>query len=468
MLDSGKFMDFPEASKKDWINQVEKDLKGESIEQKLVTKTIEGFSIFPFYTTEDTQDLQWIKNFNNQFASDAPSASTSPRKWTNVVEIFSAGEKEQNEEMLLALKNGADGCILELSGRENLSVLFKNISIESLEVWIKPIEDPEFCVAAFFKWIDEKPTPLQHIRGGLVWDSLAVGFDQRIQLADQMDTLLNVFERCRPYPYFKSICLDTSIYHDAGATAVQEIGYGMGAFIELMDGLSQRGCDKEEVFRNLFLLIAVGSNYFMEIAKLKTFRVIGTQLALLYKVNLAPGDLYLFAKSGYWSKCKTDPYNNLLRNTTEAMSAMIGGCNALHIEPHDKYGQSPEGFSKRMARNISNILKEEAYFDKVLDPAAGSYYVENLVDLLNDHAVQLLRQLEDEGGWGRAYFENRIQHAVKETRNNRFSKLATGQKKLVGIKPNPGIDIEAILNKNPEEDYQLKPFSQGFLFETES
>src|SRR5690606_31591717 len=141
-----------------------------------------------------------------------------------------------------------------------------------------------------------------------------------------------------------------------------------------------RGCDKEEVFRDLFLLTAVGSNYFMEIAKLKTFRVIGTQLALLYKVDLAPRDLHLFAESSYWSKCKTEPYNNLLRNTTEAMSAIIGGCNALIIEPHDKYSQSPQGFSKRMARNISSILKEECYFDKVIDPAAGSYYIENLVD----------------------------------------------------------------------------------------
>src|SRR5690554_1648052 len=126
-MGSNKFLDFPEVSKKDWLNQVEKDLKGEDFVQKLVTKTIEGFSIFPFYTAEDTEDLQWVKSFNNQSASEASAAGTSPRKWTNVVEISSAGEKEQNKEMLLALKNGADGCILELSGRENLSVLFKNI-----------------------------------------------------------------------------------------------------------------------------------------------------------------------------------------------------------------------------------------------------------------------------------------------------------------------------------------------------
>lgn len=466
------FLDFPGRSKKDWIDQAKKDLKGADFEKKLVTQTIEGFSTFPFYTAEDTEGLQWIKSFHNQFDSHLAPSQNSPRKWSNVVEISPGGEKEQNEEMLHVLQSGAEGCIITLSGQEDFSILFGEISLGSSEIWLRHLGSPEACLNAFFNWVEKNPVPAQKIRGGLIWDSLAVGFDQPIRLEDQMDRLLNVFERCRPYRYFKSICLNTSIYHNAGGTAVQEIGYGLGALIEIMDGLTERGCDKEELFRDLFVLTAVGSNYFMEIAKLKAFRVVATQLSLLYGLALAPGDFYLFAKSSYWSKCKTDPYNNLLRNTSEAMSAIIGGCNALFVEPHDQYSQSgPQGFSKRMARNISSILKEECYFDKVIDPAAGSYYLENLVDLLSDHVMQFLHQLEDEGGWGNAYSDNRIQKAVKETRKTQFERLIAGQKQLVGIQPNPQLDmdIEAIIKSDSrEEPYQLKPFSQDFPFETKT
>src|SRR5690554_434406 len=293
MMADNNFLDFPHLSKKDWIGQVKKDLKGEDFEKNLVTKTMEGFSIFPFYTAEDTAGLQWLKSYHHQFDSHPEPSQSSPRKWSNVVEISPGEEKVQNGEMLHALQSGADGCIVSLSGNENLHVLFKEVSFESLEIWITPLETPGASLKAFFSWVEEKQIPAQKIKGGLIWDSLAVGFDQPIRLADQMDRLFDVFERCRHYPHFKSICLDTSIYHNAGATAVQEIGYGLGELIEIMDGLTERGCDKEDLFGDLFVLTACGSNYFMEIAKLKTFRVMATQLSNLYAVGLAPSDVYL-------------------------------------------------------------------------------------------------------------------------------------------------------------------------------
>src|SRR5690606_40325557 len=125
-----------------------------------------------------------------------------------------------------------------------------------------------------------------------------------------------------------SLCLDGTVYHNAGATAVQEIGYGLAALVELWDGLTERGIDAQSLFSDLHILTAVGSDYFMEIAKLKTLRIAVQQLAALYQADILPEDLPLLAMTSSRSKSEQEPHNTLLRNTTEAMTANIGGCPA--------------------------------------------------------------------------------------------------------------------------------------------
>src|SRR5690606_15287967 len=170
--------------------------------------------------------------------------------------------------------------------------------------------------------------------------------------------------------------------------------------------LTERGADAVSIFKDLFIKSAVGSNYFMEIAKLKTFRTAMHQIADLHKVDLQYSNVHLFTTTSQWSQTGMGPYNNLVRNTTEAMSAILGGCNTLFIRPHNSFAQNPDAFSKRMARNVSSILKEECYFDKVIDPAAGSYYVESLMASLYKHAIQLLKKAEDKGGWYQLYLQH--------------------------------------------------------------
>ena len=133
------------------------------------------------------------------------------------------------------------------------------------------------------------------------------------------------------------------------------------------------------------------------------------------------------------------------------------------VQAHDQYAQDPGVFSKRMARNISIILQEEAHLDKAMDPAAGSYYIESLIDSLYGKAVQLLQSLEDDGGWWKAYANRRIQHEVKAARNHKISQLAQGNNNKLGLKAvEPDQTQSAAF---PEEDYQLKPFSPFLLFE---
>lgn len=405
---------FTPVDKQAWIDQAKKDLKGEDFEKGLITPTKEGFPLFPFYTAEDSQALGWVKSYENQVHPPSINPGLPPRVWANVVEISGGDEKMVNREIRFVLDNGADGLIMEISGKEDLDVIFNGVLPEYIQLWIKPVSAPGKCLKAFFEWVSSQAVDNDRINGGLLWDSFTL--DHQDKLEDQLEEILMVHELSKPFPGFKSICVDTSLYHNAGATAVQETGYGLAALVELIDGLTKRGVKAKAIFQDMFLKSAVGSHYFMEIAKLKTFRIAFHQLADLYQVAISPEDIHLFATSSPWNKATMEPENNLVRNTSEAMAAIIGGCNTLFIEPHDKGFKNPDDFSKRMARNISIILREESYFDIILDPAAGSYYVENLVHSIQEHAVRLLQTVEKNGGWYKLYLDNKIQEEIIKIR----------------------------------------------------
>ena len=335
-------------SKQQWINQAIEDLKGDDFIQKLVTNTLEGFPVFPFYTAEDTESIDWVKGYENKFHPASEIPGIPPRIWTNAVEIGGTDESVLNKEIKLVLGNGADGLILELSGKENLDQIFEGVLPQYIQIWIKPHGEPKAALQTFFDWVDRNSIVHSHINGGLLWDGLVQGFDRPIDLENQIKDAFFLHEISQSYPNFKSICLDTSVYHNAGATAVQELGYGMAALVELLDGLTERGSDAVSIFRDLFINTAVGSNYFMEIAKLKAIRAAMHQLADLYHVDLQPSDVHLFTTNSQWSQSGMGTSNNLLRNTTEAMSAIIGGCNTLFIMPHDKFSQNSDAFSNKV------------------------------------------------------------------------------------------------------------------------
>ena len=447
------FQNFSSADKQAWEDQAKKDLKGGDFEKQLVSTAAEGFAVYPYYAAEDTVDTQWIKAYDNRInpVSDIPGGSA--RHWVNAVEVVAKDEAALNQEIRLVLENGADGLILSLSKDLDLDKVFNGVLLPYISIWIKPTGEIIPIVEAFADWLGRKHFDIADLKGGIIWDGLRQGFDQSIQIEEQIDRIAFIHQLFASYPQFKSICLDSSVYPNAGSTAVQELGYALAALVELWDGLTERGIKPEVLFSDLFVLTAVGSDYFMEIAKLKTFRITLHQLAKLYEVDLLAEEIYIFASTSRWSKSIDEPYNNLLRNTTEAMSAVIGGCNALFVAPHDQNLDTPAVFSKRMARNISTILKEESYFDKAVDPAAGSYLIENLIHSLYEESLTLLKNVESEGGWWKLYLNHQIQKEVKVMRNTKFQQLIQGEIKKVGIAEHTPDDT---FTHFPEEDYQLR------------
>lgn len=462
------FSDFLDTTKQDWINQAILELRGKDFDNTLVTRTREGFSLAPFYSLEDFKAHEWTKKYQNQVNPKPEIPGIAPRVWSNVVRIDVKNDHAANQEIMEVLQHGADGLLLVLEGYENMEILLRNVMPQYIQVFLRPKTNPVQSLATFFDWVNENGFEKKEIHGGLLWD----GFAQNLEVPSEKQSILddaeNLLELGLPFPSFKVFSLNSAIYHDAGATAVQELAFGVASWIELMDGLTERGRSTQEIFEKMLVESAVGSDYFMEIAKVRTLRILIHQLAGLYQVNLAPESIFIFANTSYWTKTALDVHSNILRNTTEAMSAILGGANALHVLGHDVALGAPNEFSKRMARNISSILKEESYLDKVLDPVTGSYYLASLMSSLFYAVKDKIDFLEQKGGWWKASQNSSLQEEIKTTRTERMLAVKNKSETKIGVNKYVNReDSDASIQQKwiTEGNNQLKPARQSVLAE---
>lgn len=210
-------------------------------------------------------------------------------------------------------------------------------------------------------------------------------------------------------------------WHEQGATAVQELAF---AIAEASEVLASGG----EVPA---IGLCAGSNYFFEIAKFRAARVLYANLARAYGKH---GEVQICASTALSNKSLYDPYTNLLRATTEALSAVLGGCDSLHVQP--------ARFTPRLALNVQRILKEEAHLDAVADPAGGAYYVEALTSALAQEAWKLFQEIESLGGWSKA--QDRVVALAAEARAAKEKAVASRRKTLVGVNNYPDTGESAL------------------------
>jgi methylmalonyl-CoA mutase len=219
--------------------------------------------------------------------------------------------------------------------------------------------------------------------------------------------------------------------HEAGAHAVQELGYGIAAGVERLTALTAT-LPVDTIAGQIEFVFAVGPHYFIEIAKLRAARMLWAQAVAAF----GPKDddachMRLHVRTPLRNKSAYDCYTNLLRTTTEALSAVVGGCDQLTIKPF--------GFDSHLALNVQRILKEESHLDAVADPAGGSYYIEALTDLLAREAWKLLQQVEAEGGYAAALASGSIEKALAETRLVREQAYSVRRRALVGVNNYPNV-----------------------------
>ncbi|MFW5760818.1 MAG: methylmalonyl-CoA mutase family protein [Cyclobacteriaceae bacterium] len=449
------FSEFPSISKEQWKEKAIKDLKGADFE-KLVWKTLEGFEIEPFYTIEDIADLDYLQKFENF----NQRTTAHKRTWINCEKIKVKDNKKGHADVSDALHGGAQGLIFEVDNPDavNFEILLSQIDINPLSISFVCKKNPVKLINRYFEFLQNNNINLQQINGNLEYDPIgnyAIG-DPLPQ--DAFAELAEVVKLTEKAPGFFSITVNSSHFHDSGASIVQEVAYTLNTVVEYIDKLSENGIPVEKIINKVQFSIAVGTDYFMEIAKLKVIRILFGKIAEAYDLkDFNPGDIRIHCFTALWSKTLYDPSVNMLRDTTIAMSAVIGGCNSLYIEPYDVSYKNPKSFLKRIARNISTIIKDESYLDKIIDPVAGSYYLENLIDKQLQSSWSLFQEIESKGGFLAAFEESFIQDNITAIRSNKLKRISQRRDIIVGTNQYPNV-LEKL---DPEEIQALDHTGNG-------
>ena len=262
-------------------------------------------------------------------------------------------------------------------------------------------------------------------------------------------------------------------FGNSGSTIVEELAFTLSAGHDYLVRLMDAGLDVDAAARKLRFSFSVSSNYFMEIAKFRAARMLWANIVKGYgPAKNCACKMQIHAETSRWNQTVYDPYVNMLRGTTEAMSATIAGVHSLEVTPFDTSFENPTEFSKRIARNVELLLKNESHFDQVVDPAGGSYYVENLTQSIAAEAWKLFLEIEEKGGYTEAYKAGLIVERIKASAAAKDKNIATRRQTLLGANQYPNftevagkeITAESVTRKQAEGNV-LVPYRGAMAFE---
>ncbi|MFC3415545.1 methylmalonyl-CoA mutase family protein [Algoriphagus hitonicola] len=457
------FYPFEPSRKSDWLKQVEKDLKGKDFDQSLLSFAWGEIRQEPFYTREDLEDpIQPMK-----FHLDPELPGMGARYWSNAVLIENTTNPKTNTEILDQLQNGAEALILKLEGNENWDTLFKDVLLEYISVYLLPSKNNLDPVFEFINWVKSKNFNPKQLQGAILWSPTTSLFEGETTFEKGLKLGIDLLQSLSPFPKFHAFTLDLARYANSGATGIQEVAFGLGELIELVAQLEERGIDKKTCFQNITFHSAVDSDHFPEISKLKALRNLITEVADKFQIELSQEDIHLLCSTSTWSKSFVDKNSNYIRQTYEAISAVLGGCNALWICPAEKI---PGALERRIARNISTLLREESYFDKVIDPAAGSYYLDKIQSGFETEIKKRIATLEKNGGWLHSFSNRSIHTEVRKNREAIQRQVLNQEKTVVGanrFSPEGKLVNNLAFEVIQEQEFELKPTRATYLLESQ-
>ena len=341
-------------------------------------------------------------------------------------------EKETNLRGRAMLKKGAEALMVNLEKNEKveLTKLLDGIKLSETPVFFQTGGREVATVSELLRFI-----PYQ-MKGGLADDGLARWTQTGELSASYFKELANCIQQTQKSPQFRTVCVSSHVFHNAGANIAQELAFTLSSAVTYLDKLTDEGLTVEEILSKVYFSLSIGTNYFLEIAKLRALRYLWERISGQFLKEVVRYDkayCYIHAQTSTFYDAAITPNTNMLRATTEAMSAVMGGCDALTVHAYDAVFQESDEFSERIARNISILLKGESYLDKIIDPAAGSYYLENLTLQLADKAWELFLAIEEKGGFMEAVTQNVIQESIEENYEQTLRALQDGKRVMVGV-----------------------------------
>lgn len=432
------FSEFPEITTSMWEEKITSDLKGDDYLNKLVWNSDEGISVKPFYRQEDTELLDYLEGIGN-----LKNQSDTPNGWL-ICQQLTPGKKleKTNKRIKAALKGGAQAIRIQLgearfSEVPVLEELFDGISLNATELHFGGCPRADALYSSLCTVASHKGSASSGLRGCLGADPLGKMAETGVPVAS-FENLVKLVKKVKASsPEMKVIEVHGSLIQNASSNLVEELAFSMAMASEYMVILTDRGIDPLTAQEALLLYLGSGPNYFMEIAKLRAARILWVKIAEAYGVEASLARIRIHSVSSQWNMTLYDPHVNMLRGTTEAMSSILGGADLVNVLPYDYPNGKGSAFSDRIARNVQIILREEAYFGQVADPAAGSYYIESLTDSLAEKAWSLFCEVESMGGFRKAFAAGWIQDKAEASRKKKTDRASSGRGRILGTNAYP-------------------------------
>lgn len=386
------FSDFNAISSKEFKQKIQYDLKGASYNDTLIWHTQEGIDIKPFYHRDELEQPSFVPNM--------------PRQWYIGESIFIRDAQQSAQTANRAVTSGAEAIYFIADAPFKVDVLFKNLLHRDIPLYFQlNFLDKDFFVSVYAFAKKFSITLKLDIINHLVTDG---NWYQNLK-KDHEDFKAIVSQSSQ------GVTVDTRVYQNAGATMTQQLAYGLAHLNEYFNL-----CEQEQVpIRTITFEVAVGTHYFFEIAKLRALRQLVEVLINGYTEaakdhHFAKAEVQLIAHPTYRNKTLYDYNTNMLRTTTECMSAILGGANWIVNLPYDAVYHKTNDFGQRIARNQLIILREESYFDAVRNPADGTYYIEEITRQLGEKALNLFKDIERNGGFLKQLKEGTVQRKIQE------------------------------------------------------
>ena len=454
--------DFPAISTKEWKEKIVTDLKGADFDKKLVWRTPEGFNVQPFYRQEDLRGLRTTVSAPGQFPYVRGTRTNN--EWyirQNICACQSA--RKANAKALEVLNKGITslGFCLD-SERLNyrfIKNLLKDIDARAIAInfTICPCKAPELA-NILVRYYGRMGYDFKSVYGSINVDPMKQMLlkGKRLSREQVTEKIVATVRACKTLVNYRVVGVNSVVINNSGAYCAQELAYALAWGAEYMTMMTEAGIPNYLAAREIRFNMGIGGNYFMEIAKFRAARLLWAKIVESYKAPIfttalrEAAKMNVSAETSRFNMTIYDAYVNLLRSQTETMSAALAGVDEILVTPFDITYERPTDFAERIARNQQLMLKEEAHFDKVIDPAAGSYYLENLTNSIAAEAWKQFLAIQEQGGLYEMIVNGKVQEAVAANLKARLGDVAKRKEILLGSNQFPNFTEKAAKKLRPE------------------
>ena len=450
------FSDFVAPSRQEWLDKIEVDLKGADFQKKLVWRTNEGFNVQPFYRKEDLEGVPTTQALPGQFPYVRGNKKDN-NQWYVRQNIKAASAKEANEKALDILNKGVNSLGFRIPAKElsaeYIHTLLEGIHADCVELNFATCQAHTVKLAKLLvAYFTEKGYDPKALKGSVNFDPLEKIIKKGKDTVALLASAKELVETLADYPHFRCITVNADTLCNSGAYIYQELGYALAWGNEYLNQLVEAGVPAALAAKKIKFNLGISGVYFMEIAKFRAGRMLWAEIVKQYEPKCPRPDccntgkdglcqcackMYVNATTSEYNLTVFDSYVNMLRTQTEAMSAALANVESIVVTPFDQAYETPTEFAERIARNQQLLLKEECHFDKIVDVAGGSYFLETLTKSLAEQAWKLFLAVEEEGGFLAAAQNGTIQNTNNETDKARHANAGKRREFLLGTNQFP-------------------------------